>query len=112
MKPKPWTNDEDKYLNDNYADTSSHELAEELNRTVSSVRNRSVLLFLRKNKKMYAYYKGDEHIITGTISEVADYVGVKKKTIGFYCSQSHRKRFENSNNPENAVMVTRFYDVN
>lgn len=109
MKPKPWTNDEDKYLNDNYADTSSHELAEVLNRSVSSVRGRAVTLFLHKNKKMYAYYKGDEHIITGTISEVAEYMGVKKKTIGFYCSPHYKRIAENSKNP---IMVTRFYDVN
>lgn len=41
---------------------------------------------------VYALYKGDEHIATGTIAEIADVRKVTVKTMWFYTTTSAAKR--------------------
>lgn len=42
--------------------------------------------------KIYALYKGDQFLIVGTKKELAEYLGVKEKTISFYSSEVWKKR--------------------
>ena len=42
--------------------------------------------------KEYALYRGDKFLKIGTIKELADYLGVKAKTIKFYASPTYLKR--------------------
>lgn len=42
--------------------------------------------------KYYALYKGDKFLIVGTKKELAEYLGVKVKTISFYSSEVWKKR--------------------
>jgi len=89
---KPWTNEEDLFLAENYEDMTNDELAEKLNRTNGAVRNRMNVLFLERNEPVYAYYKGDEYERSGTLDELAEHYGVKRETIRFYTSEVYRKR--------------------
>lgn len=107
MKKREWTNEEDEILNELYASTPNEKLVKMLNRSRAAIVNRSNLLFLTKAPVEYAYYKGDKHVITGTIAEVAEYVGVAKKTIGNYASPAHKRRVEECKNPENRIVVER-----
>lgn len=43
-------------------------------------------------KNIYALYKGDEFLCMGTIGEIANKMGVSKKTIRFYSSPVYQKR--------------------
>lgn len=42
--------------------------------------------------KEYALYRGDEFLKIGTTQELADYLGVKIRTILFYASPTYLKR--------------------
>ncbi len=42
--------------------------------------------------KEYALYKGDELLIIGTLTELADFKNVSRDTILLYTSASYRKR--------------------
>ena len=59
----------------------------------------------RKNPE-YALYKGDTFIAIGTTKELAEYLGVSKRTIHFYSTPTYMKR-----NKENHYIVIRIdYD--
>lgn len=49
--------------------------------------------------QIIAAYKGDNHLTSGTVSEVAKYLGVKPDTVKFYLSPIYHKRKVNSKNP-------------
>lgn len=42
--------------------------------------------------KIYALYKGDTFITTGTIYQLANYLGVKQSTIRFYTKPAYLKK--------------------
>src|SRR5699024_7179241 len=93
MKNTDWTNEEDKYINENYATESTETIAKKLNRTVFAERARASRLFVSKDN-LYAIYQNDETII-GTASELAKSLGVKKTTISNYASPSRKKKAKN-----------------
>src|SRR5699024_13619 len=93
MKKTDWTNEEDEYINENYATESTKTIAEKLNRTVFAVRARASRLFVSKDY-LFAVYQNDETII-GTASEIAKSLGVKKTTIFNYASPRRRKKDKN-----------------
>ena len=41
---------------------------------------------------LYALYKGDEFITIGTKKQLAEYLGVAVRTIGFYSTPTYQKR--------------------
>ncbi len=43
-------------------------------------------------KKQYAVYKGDDLLAIGTAEEIAEKLGIKKETVYFYASPTHKKR--------------------
>lgn len=47
---------------------------------------------MRKKKKEYALYKGDEVLAIGTLDEIANVMEVKKKSIMYYGTPSYEKR--------------------
>ena len=47
------------------------------------------------SKKEYALYHGENFIMIGTIEEIAKYLGIKKKSVMFYQSPTHKKRDPN-----------------
>lgn len=47
---------------------------------------------MRIIKRIYALYKGDNYITDGTKQELADYLGVSKRTVDFYMSPTYAKR--------------------
>ena len=42
--------------------------------------------------KTYALYWGDKFLIVGSRKELAEYLGVKEKTIYFYTTEIYKKR--------------------
>lgn len=56
---------------------------------------------MKKIKKIYALYKGDNYITDGTIEELAEYLKVKPRTIRYYTTPAYKKRM----NLENAINV-------
>lgn len=42
--------------------------------------------------KIYALYKGDKFIMTGTIYQISNYLGVKQSTVKFYSMPTYLKR--------------------
>src|SRR5699024_2127835 len=93
MKKTDWTNEEDEYINENYATESTETIDKKLNRTVFAVRTRASRLFVSKDY-LYAIYQNDETII-GTASELAKSLGVKKTTIFNYATPSRKKKAKN-----------------
>src|SRR5699024_12857699 len=93
MKKTDCTNEDEEYINENYATESTKTIAEKLNRSVFAVRARASRLFVSKDY-LFAVYQNDEPII-GTASELAKSLGVKKTTISNYASPSRRKKAKN-----------------
>jgi len=48
-----------------------------------------------KKKRIYAMYKGDTFITTGTLAEIAAYCGIAFATVRFYTSPTYKKRVKN-----------------
>lgn len=48
--------------------------------------------------KIYALYKGEELIATGTMLQIAYKLGVKYRTIQFYSTPTYKKRRKNGKN--------------
>ena len=46
--------------------------------------------------RIYALYKGDNYLTSGTKEELANYLGVKIRTIDFYISNIYAKRGKGS----------------
>jgi len=111
MKKPRWSNEEDLLLSELYPDTPDAEIQEELkrqfgtNRSLAAIEIRAGILFLSKNPKQYAFYKGDNLEMIGTKQELAEYRGVRVETISFYLSNVHKKRVEQSKNPSKRIMV-------
>ncbi|HWL13681.1 MAG TPA: hypothetical protein VNQ57_11875 [Ureibacillus sp.] len=57
------------------------------------------------NNRIYALYRGDEYLADGTQEELAQYLGVKRKTIQYYLTPSWLKR-----SSEKALRVIAFDD--
>src|SRR5690625_3638358 len=94
---KPWTNEEDLFLVNNYETMSNEELSEKLGRTKGAILKRANLLVLNR-EYVYACYEGDDIVFTGRKQECADYWNVKKSTIDYYISDAYKKRIEGKNN--------------
>ena len=47
--------------------------------------------------KLYALYKGEELLATGTLLQIAYKTGVKLKTIRFYKTPAYKKRSKGKN---------------
>lgn len=45
-----------------------------------------------RKPKIYAVYKGDTYLTQGTRKEIADYLGIKTRTLDFYASNTYKKR--------------------
>lgn len=58
---------------------------------------------------IYAMYKGEQLLYTGTAEELAEWHGVRKETIYFYATPAHKKRRINSKDG-NYIMVIKLED--
>ena len=47
-----------------------------------------------RKPNIYALYKGDKFITEGTKKEIAEYTGLKVKTLSYYCTNAYLKRME------------------
>lgn len=93
---KNWTYNEIKYLLENYYDVPNKVLAEKLGRTEAAIRSAYARYKSKHEKRekrdIYAYYKGDELVLIGTVKEIAEYLNVKESTIyRYYCRPKHLK---------------------
>lgn len=74
------------------------EISKILDRDYSSVKSKAFALGLKVsnysnfNGKIYAVYKKDKYITSGSIYEIAEYLKVNLKTVKFYLSNVHLKR--------------------
>lgn len=46
--------------------------------------------------KDYAIYRGDDLLMVGSVNEIADYLGIKPKSVYFLSYPSYHKRCEGS----------------
>ena len=53
-------------------------------------------------EKIYALYKGDNFLGTGTAQELANLIGVTRRTIQWYSYPTYQKR---SKNPKNRLIA-------
>src|SRR5699024_10914218 len=89
---KPWTNEEDLFLAENYEYMTNRELAEKLGRTKGAVSKRLSLLHFKRGEAIYAYYKGDKYQRSGTLKGLAEHYGVKEETIYYYTSEAYASK--------------------
>lgn len=45
-----------------------------------------------RKPKIYAIYKGDTYITQGTRQEIANYLGIKTRTLDFYASNTYKRK--------------------
>jgi len=58
-------------------------------------------------KGIYTCYRGDDHLITGTALEVAEYMGWLVKTVYWYTTPQYMRRVEKRKNARNYITVTK-----
>ncbi len=104
---KHWTNDEDKFLQDNYSDYSNQELARKLGRSYLAIRMRTQVLGLSKEKVQYAVYKGDVLLVMGTVKECAEALNVTEKYIRWLTSPAAKKRIKRRKKQKNVTTAVR-----
>jgi hypothetical protein len=49
-----------------------------------------------RTSRDYALYKGDDLLMVGSVNEIADYLGIKPKSVYFLSYPSYHKRCEGS----------------
>ena len=49
-----------------------------------------------KKQRIYAMYRGDTFITTGTLTEIAAYCGITYSTARFYLSPTYKRRVKNA----------------
>lgn len=62
-------------------------------------------MYIKKEKPIYAIYKGEELLFTGTMQECADYFQVKKEYITYLCCPANLKRISNPKDNSHKVGV-------
>lgn len=88
-KKRFFTNDEDKFMVDNWGKMSVAEIAKALNRTPGTVYSRSKLLCLDTlPKTQYVVYKGGIELGEGTAEECAELAEVTRDFI-YVCATEH-----------------------
>ena len=50
----------------------------------------------RSKRAIYAIYKGEDLLFTGTVEQCAEELGVKPRTIKFYVTQTYKKRISDN----------------
>lgn len=105
---RPWTNEEDEFLMENYKTMNDSMLSKKLERSREAIRKRrSTLGFLRRDVRggQYALYKGDTLLHIGTVNEIAEIEGVKPETIRFYKNPTYKRRRAKSKNYRELVLI-------
>jgi hypothetical protein len=52
---------------------------------------------MKSESQIYAVYKGDQHLATGTVNECAEILGIKPETVYWYSFRCHEKRRKSNN---------------
>ncbi len=106
---RPWTEGEDKFLNENAGYMTAKEIGRVLNRTETSVYKRARLLFISfRKEKIYTLYEKGMPVFQGNLEECATFWKVAVSTIRFYATQSHLKRIEEeSSYPDHRRLAVR-----
>ena len=55
--------------------------------------------------KIYAVYKGEEFITTGTLRELAAYFGIKQQTIKFMTTPAYKRRCKDGKNRREVFLL-------
>src|SRR5699024_2235028 len=101
---KPWTNEEDLFLVNNYETMSNEELASELKRTAPAIDGRMNVLYL-KRETLYILYDDGQAVFTGNKKECASFWELKISSIDYYASPSYKNRIKNRPNRRMAVRI-------
>lgn len=64
----------------------------------------------RRRTKVFAAYRGDTYLMTGTKFQLAEYLGVEPDTIKWYSTPSYRKRVEDRGQKEKRIIVVPVYN--
>lgn len=56
---------------------------------------------------LFAVYRGDTHIVTGTSYQVAAHMGWKVETVSWYTNPSYMKRVAKRKNARNYITVSK-----
>lgn len=48
------------------------------------------------SERLLALYRGDEHVMVGTVAELAERMGVSRETVRWHATPSARRRTEGS----------------
>ena len=64
-------------------------------------------MYIKKEPKQYAMYKGDECLAIGTVREIAEQMGVREETIYYYLSKTYERRLDNrkTRNPRIVIRI-------
>lgn len=94
-----WTTSEERFLRENHNRYQAQDIAKIMGRTKWSIYHKRTQLGLKgRVKPIYAMYRGDKYLYSGTVEELAKFHGVKVGTIKHYKSPLGRRRFESGRN--------------
>lgn len=110
LNRREWTTKEEQFLKDNIDSMTAKEFAEELNRSVNSIKSKVHKLDLKWPKNEYAVYKGDELLAIGTAKEISEILNIKVKTVWAYTTDAYQRYNEKLDNPENATFAIKLND--
>lgn len=87
---RPWSDEDDSYMTEEYPHTPVETLAMALKRTVRSVEQRASLLGLKKNLTRYEIYEDGKLLADGTAEELAKELYVSIDAIYNYIYQNDK----------------------
>lgn len=105
-----WTTGMERRMRELCGTMSLEDVAAELGVTYHSAKNKAQKLKLStkfKEQEFYAFFSGDKHLITGTTKECAELLGITEHSVHCYVTPSHKERFSQVENKENAITAYR-----
>lgn len=103
-----WTDEEERFVIDNYKEYTNDQLAVILNKTPEQVGNKKRNLKLKGGKgslKDYAIYRGDEFIIWGNIPHLSKELNVGEEWIRKLATRKLREKAEQQGNMMYAIRI-------
>ena len=118
MKRHAFTDEQKDYIKDNVKGKSHEDLTRDFNNyfnlnlkitQINGVVTRCGYTNAIK-PKVYALYKGEECLSTGTTKEIASKLGLKHNTVSRYGTPSYRERREKQGNTERSMLLIEIED--
>ena len=105
-----WTDKQVEQLRTLCGEMTLEEVAETMGKSYQSVKNKANKLKIStkfEKEHFYAFFRGERHLITGTVKECAELLGITEHTVRCYATPSLQERAMNYEDLDNVITAYR-----